>query len=180
MSDVYIKDIIEKFDEFLVAHGVSFEGIAVGGAALILLGVTDRKTRDVDLLNDEIPLDVTRLAKEFAAKQGLPENWLNNGPSDLTQYLPAHWIARTVPLFSGKALMLRALGRTDLLKTKVWAFCDRPGDLADIVALNPSPAELLDALCWVKPLDANPSWPEFVERVGKEIEKAIGISHAKY
>ena len=43
-------------------------------------------------------------------------------------------------VFRGEAIELHTLGRSNLLKAKVFALCDRGFDLPDCVALNPMPA----------------------------------------
>lgn len=49
------KDIIPRFDQFLGEKSLTFEGIAIGGAALSILGISDRGTRDVDLIEPTNP-----------------------------------------------------------------------------------------------------------------------------
>lgn len=77
-------------------------------------------------------------------------------------------------LFRGKALTLRALGRTDLLKTKLFAFCDRRTDLDDCIALAPTAAELDEALPWVEYQDANELWPAHVRDMFVELSRRLG------
>jgi len=123
------RETIARFDSFLHERGLGLEAVVVGGAALGLLGVTDRQTRDVDVLQ---------------------------------------------PAFSGTALTLRALGRTDLLKTKLFALCDRGTDLPDCVALEPTADELAEAQAWVALQDANPGWPDHVQRALDDLRGRLG------
>src|SRR5689334_2548541 len=76
---------------------------------------------------------------------------LNNGPSSLVDILPDGWQQRVQLVFSGKALILRCLGRTDFLMSKLFALCDRGIDIGDCVAMAPTAEELGRGL---KPLDA--------------------------
>lgn len=96
--------IMNDFDAFLLSKKLQFEGIAVGGSALILLGVIDRATRDLDLVNQSIPEAILEAAKQFSQLHSLDENWLNNGPREITKHLPTGWQERLTPLFNGKAL----------------------------------------------------------------------------
>jgi hypothetical protein len=64
----------------------------------------------------------------------------------------------------GANLTIRTLGRADLLKTKLFAYCDRQQDLKDCLAMRPSEKELKDCLEWLKARDGNPLWPEHVAR----------------
>ena len=72
--------IIPAFDEFLGERGLTFSAIAIGGAALSILGIIQRGTRDLDLLDTEIPVDIQKAAYDFAMANLLAENWLNSGP----------------------------------------------------------------------------------------------------
>jgi len=52
----------------------------------------------------------------------------------------------------------------DVLKSKLFAYCDRGQDIADCIKMNPSQAELLEALDWVKNQDQNPQWSSHVQK----------------
>lgn len=148
--------------------------IVIGGAALALLGIIQRPTRDCDVLDPPVDAQLDASAREFARQrsaQGFPlaEDWLNHGPSSLTQVLPLGWRQRVVPLFQGQALTLRTLGRSDLLGTKIWALCDRGTDLADCVALAPAPEERQDLRPWLVEQDLHPSWPDHVDAVMRDL-----------
>ena len=84
---------IEAFDAWLAARSLRLDAIVVGGSALALLGVTDRQTRDFDILHPELPEEIAEAAREFAAhlrNEGveLADDWLNNGPMQLADVLP--------------------------------------------------------------------------------------------
>lgn len=151
-------------------QGLSYEAIVVGGAALALLGVITRTTRDVDLLSSPIPPIILRHAKDFARSNGLAENWLNDAPQTLKKDLPKGWEAKIQTIYQGKALILWTLERQHLIISKLYAACDRDADDAqDLLAMKPSPKELDDARDRVINLDGNLEWPEhvrsFVERL---------------
>lgn len=176
-----IKKTIEAFDDYLAARGESFDAVIVGGAALNLLEVTSRVTRDVDVLKPNSLLKNIRThAQAFASEKNLPKDWLNTGPADLVSHLPNGWETRTRTVFSGQSLSLSTLGREELLMSKCWAYCDRERDLDDIVAMRPTKNEIQKITEWLKPLDTNPQWPEFVEdrmqRLAKKCEKFLGSS----
>jgi hypothetical protein len=170
---------IEAFDRHLVTLGLRFEAIVIGGSALGLLGVIHRPTRDFDILAPELPAEISAAAKSFAGEQRklgveLIDDWLNNGPMQLTEVLPEGWRLRAQPLFKGTALVLDTLGRADLLKTKLFALCDRGTDLPDCVAMAPTATELAEALPWVALQDANPDWPAHVEATINDLKKRLG------
>jgi hypothetical protein len=88
--------------------------------------------------------------------------------------LPTGWQQRLQPAFEGRALILRTLGRSDLLKTKLFALCDRGTDLPDCVALAPTAAELDEAMPWLAEQDANTEWPEHVRATLADLKRRLG------
>lgn len=170
---------IEAFDRHLLLLGLRFEAVVIGGAALGLMGITERQTRDFDILAPELPPAIARAAQEFAqAQRGtgieLLDEWLNNGPAQLGDVLPVGWRTRLQPVFEGHALVLHTLGRLDLLGTKLFALCDRGTDFADCVALAPSPGELAATLPWLEQQDANEQWPTHVRETLADLARRLG------
>ncbi|MBF0313904.1 MAG: hypothetical protein HQK50_17960 [Oligoflexia bacterium] len=173
------KEIIAEFDQYLHQRGQQLNAVVIGGAALALLGIITRETQDCDILDPNIPEDIQNSAKEFAqelSKRGcdLKVDWLNNGPASLKDVLPPGWQLRLEKLYFGKSLSLQSLSRSDLLKSKLFAFCDRGQDLQDCIALKPTKEELRDALEWVKMQDANPGWPAHVESQFIKLARKLG------
>ena len=172
------RETIAAFDVFLQKQGLDLEAVVVGGAALALLGVTHRQTRDVDVLHPDLPQAVAEAAREFAAVQRasgqfVADDWLNNGPSQLKEILPEGWMARSQVAFSGEALTFLVLGRGDLLKSKLFSLCDRATDLGDCLALAPSETEIGEAESWVALQDAHPDWPEHVRRTLDDLRRRL-------
>lgn len=169
---------IEAFDAWLAARSLGLEAIVVGGSALALLGVTDRQTRDVDILHPELPEEIALAAREFAAHLRasgveLSDDWLNNGPMQLADVLPGGWRLRVRVAFEGARLRLTTLDRADLLKTKLYALCDRGTDLADCIALAPTREELEEAEPWLAEQDANPMWPDHVRATLEDLRRRL-------
>lgn len=168
-----------NLEAWLASRSLQLEAIVVGGSALALLGLTERQTRDVDILHPELSAEVALAAREFAAHlrgQGvqLADDWLNNGPMQLAEVLSAGWRLRVRSTFEGAALRLTVLGRADLLKTKLFALCDRGTDLADCIALTPESEELDEAEPWLAEQDANPMWPEHVRSTLADLRRRLG------
>ena len=110
--DIY--DLLVWFDQYLAKRHLQFEAVAIGGAALNLLGVVSRLTMDCDILYPEIPRDIAEAARAFAAEvrdrgDTLQEDWLNNGPASLANQLLPQWQERLQALFSGNVIRLRSL-----------------------------------------------------------------------
>ena len=169
---------IEAFDAWLTSKSLRLEAIVIGGSALALLGVTTRQTRDVDILDPHLADEIVVASREFAAylrKDGieLADDWLNNGPIQLADILPSGWRLRLRTVFNGDSLNLTTLGRPDLLKSKLFALCDRGTDLADCIALAPSMHELSDAEPWLAEQDTNPMWPEHVSATIEDLRQRL-------
>jgi hypothetical protein len=157
------KDILTDFDRFLSDRGLVFTGTVVGGAALQLLSVIDRPTKDCDVLEPIINETVKKAAQEFAIKRDLAPDWLNNGPATLTRDLPVGWELRRQEAFKGRALYLYTLGREDLLRSKLFAYLDRGIDLSDLRKLKPTEGELITITPWLLARDGNQYWPQHVK-----------------
>ena len=176
---MFPRPTIEAFDARLVGLDLRLEAVVIGGSALALLGVTSRQTRDFDIIAPELPIAILEVARAFAREQRelgveLIDDWLNNGPMQLGDVLPEGWRLRVVLAFEGNALVLHSLGRADLLKTKLFALCDRGTDLPDCVDLAPTAAELAEALPWVSFQDANPDWPAHVAATLADLGRRLG------
>ena len=172
------RETIRLFDLFLEERGLRLEAVVIGGAALALLGVVGRETRDCDVLHPTLPEDIAEAAVAFARERQrknevLGEDWLNNGPSSLVRELPLGWEERLRVAYQGQAVRLTTLGRVDLLLTKLFALCDRGEDLEDCVALAPSDAELEEALPWVLDRDASELWPDHVKATFESLERRL-------
>jgi hypothetical protein len=170
---------IEAFDRHLLALGLSFEGVVIGGSALGLMGVIQRPTRDFDILVPELPPAIVSAARDFAearrqAGDDLLDDWLNNGPMQLGDVLPVGWRERVQSVFEGRALSLSTLGRSDLLKSKLFALCDRGTDLPDCVALAPTAEELADCVPWLEVQDGNALWPAHVRETVADLARRLG------
>jgi hypothetical protein len=78
-------EVLAAFDRYLAARNLRLEAVVIGGAALNLLGVVSRPTRDCDILLPPLPAAIVEAARAFAAevrRSGgtLADDWLNNGP----------------------------------------------------------------------------------------------------
>ncbi len=173
------EETIAGFDTFLAARGLSFEAVVIGGAALGLLGVVSRHTRDCDILHPKLPREIQDAAKEFAETRNregdlLADDWLNNGPSSLADVLPPGWKDRLQIAYKGNAVILHCLGRIDLLRSKLFALCDRGIDLQDCIALAPTIVELAEIQTCLEAQDANPDWPAHTRSTIIDLQQRLG------
>lgn len=172
-------ETIKEFDLFLKQKNLNFEAIVIGGGALSILGVISRETQDIDVLDPSISKEVLDASKEFAQIKNisttkLKENWLNNGPDSLKNFLKEGWHLRLDNLYNGTNIKLQTLGRIDLIGTKLLAYCDRGLDLKDCIDLNPTKEEIFSIVDWVKSYDSNPDWPDYVDKKINELRKKLG------
>jgi hypothetical protein len=70
--------------------------------------------------------------------------------------------------------VLSTLGRPDLLKSKLFALCDRGTDLPDCLALAPTAEELADCVPWLEVRDGNELWPEHVRTTVADLARRLG------
>lgn len=162
-----MKQVIKHFDLYLKKRGLSFTATIIGGAALNIMDVTNRNTKDIDCIDPEIPDAIKKAAIEFAKTHpdlNLNANkWLNNGPISILKDLDKDWKHKTQIIFQGKAIQLSTLDRVSLLKTKLFAYCDRDTDFDDCVMLRPSKKELELCFDWVLERDGSEFWPAQVK-----------------
>src|SRR5215469_159085 len=172
-------EILALFDRYLVERHLRFEGVVIGGAALNLLGVVSRLTKDCDILTPEIPKQIDEASRAFARQMRaaggtLQDEWFNSGPASLRDQLLHGWEKRLQDAFVGQAIHLHTLGREDLLCAKLFALCDRGIDLADCIALAPTRAELTKVLAWLEQQDANSQWPAHVQATVADLARRLG------
>ncbi len=169
--------MVPAFDLYLERHGLKLEATVIGGAALQLLGLIERPTADVDVLCPNISDEVKVASVEFAQKNQLKVDWLNNGPASLMLELPSGWRKETRPLYEGQAIRFSTLSRLDLLRSKIYAYLDRAKDLPDCIALAPSAKELEIIRPWLEERDANPQWPQHVrsglKKLGQDLDHDV-------
>ncbi len=170
---------IQSFDAYLDERGITFEGVIIGGSALVLLGIVSRPTRDCDLMHPALPKNIEAAARAFAAEaralgDDLADDWLNDKPGPLKDNLPEGWQKRVQPAFQGKAITFQTLGRLDLIRSKLFALCDRGTDLEDCQALAPTAAEMEEIRPWLEFQDGNPMWPDHVRDTLDKLRQRLG------
>lgn len=155
---------IEELDRELAKLNEFRELIACGGGALSVMGVTSRETRDLDVIIPSLDETLLKCSHLVAGSMGLDQDWLNNGPSGFVKDLEKGFELRTEVIFKGTHLTVRALGRRDLIATKLQGLCDRDEvDLNDLVQMNPSVQEIESLRPWLLGRDGNPLWSKRVE-----------------
>lgn len=170
--------------EVLADRGHELEVHAVGGGSLLLLGLLDRPTEDLDLVAvvrggtkvsaEPMPVELAQAAADVAALLDLTEGWLNPGPAELLRLgLPSGYDARIVTRRFG-GLTVHLAGRFDQICFKLYATVDqgpRSKHFNDLRQLAPTREELLTAARWARTHD--PSEP-FLDQLEQALA-ALGV-----
>lgn len=130
-----VRTAFRSLGDLLAFRGAQLEIVVVGGAAMLLLGVSTRVTKDVDVVavvvDDQmtvaqVVLATVRSAVEQVARDlGLPLDWINPGPDSLLEFgLPDGFLARTKIERYG-SLIVHVADRVDLIALKLYAAVDQ-------------------------------------------------------
>lgn len=161
------------------------ELVLCGGAALILSGMAERVTRDVDIVAlrdgsrlatpDPLPPELQKAADEVAEDLGLSPQWLNNGPSSgdgglFQMGLPEGFADRLHRRDYGRHLNVYFIDRRDQVHFKLYAAVDRGGyHIDDLRALHPSVDELEAAAAWAMTHDVSEGFRMLLKRLLGEL-----------
>jgi len=183
----------DRLDEALATLGALLEErgnhigvLVVGGGSLLLLGVVERPTADVDIVGfssvagytkaDVLPEFLTTAVLEVGDALGLGGAWFNSGPAGLIDFgLPAGLEDRVmVRTYGGLEVHLPA--REDLVCFKLYAAVDqgeRSKHFADIRALTPTSEQLLNAARWTRTHDPSPGFLVELQRILRLLEVEV-------
>ena len=157
--------------ETLEARHLRFELVAVGGSGLLLLGLLDRPTRDLDIVAvvdcgeyvraDPLPQALTDAVRDVGEVLGIGSEWLNSAPAALLDFgLPDGFAVRTTMRDYG-ALVLHLASRRDQIFLKLFAAVDQgptSKHVEDLRALVPTTDELRAAAAWTRTQDPSPAF----------------------
>lgn len=137
-----------------------------GGGNVLLLGLIDRPTADVDVIGikdgthyrqaRELPEPLLSAAADVADALDIPAKWINSGPASLMVLgLPQGWEER-VEVRQYGALEIHLTSRFDQICFKLYAATDSGPDdkhFHDLMKLTLSREELLTAAAWTRTHD---------------------------
>lgn len=172
-------------DQLCLEDAAPLHLVVCGGSALIALGLVPRTTRDLDLLALEqegqlvapvpLPPPLLAAAEGVAMGLGLPQDWLNNGPSSgeggLFQIgLPEGLQERLTTRVYGPTLTVSFIGRADQIPFKLWASVDRGGyHIDDLLKLQPTEEEIRAAALWTLEKDVSEGYRMLLGRLLTEL-----------
>lgn len=128
-----------------LGSGPEIQILIIGGAAGLLAGLlpVGTTTGDVDAVDFRPPSvveEVLEAAIKVADREGLPRGWLSVDAGLFATAIPDGWEARCLVVGQLGRLVVRALGRRDLIAMKF--FAHRAGDLEHLVAMNVTADEI--------------------------------------
>lgn len=167
----YLTSLSQSYEDL---GGESLDVSICGGAALNILDLVQRTTKDVDLVFSEtLPTLFIEAIQITANYFNLKPDWINQGPVELLKLgLPEGYFERCHPLRLGNITWLLT-GRTDQIHFKLYASLDRGGyHIQDLLALHPTDEEIFQAAQWCFTHDVSDPFKElaldFLNRQGWE------------
>lgn len=161
-----LEEALEMLGQLLHDRGHHYEVVAIGGGGLLLIGLIDRPTKDLDLVAmragnalapvGALPAPLREAVEDVARVLELAPNWLNGGPDSLLRFgLPEGFLDRVEQRVFG-ALVISLASRLDQIHFKLYAAADdRPGGKhhVDLQRLQPTHVELRAAARWAQTHD---------------------------
>jgi len=161
-----LEDALEILGEVLADRGDEVEFVAIGGGSLLLLGLIERPTKDLDVVAivdagryvsaNPLPAFLLSAVRDVAAVTGLRDDWLNGGPTSLLDLGLPHGFQERLTTRRFGACVVHLAGRKDQIFFKLYASVDQgPGSkhAFDLVKLRPSASELVEAAAWCRTHD---------------------------
>ena len=161
LSSTSLEQALDTLGEILADRDQQAEVVAIGGGSLLLLGLIERPTKDLDLVAlvkdgsyisaRPLPRHLADAARDVGAALGLAENWFNAGPTDLLRFGLPEGFEERVKIRIYRSLVVHIAGRFDQVCFKLYAAVDQGPDskhFADLKRLQPTRDELLAAKQW--------------------------------
>ncbi len=179
---VSLEGALVVLGQLLADRGLHYEVVAIGGGGLLLLGLIDRTTKDLDLIAlikgrelfsaSPLPRPLVLAVEEVGRALDLGKDWLNIGPASLLEMgLPPGFIER-LHMRKYKGLTLYLADRFDQICFKLYASVDQGPQskhFADLRALAPTLAELRKAETWCITQDVSANFEKDINHVIENI-----------
>ena len=188
-----IERVFAALGELLAAEGMEFGIVVLGGAALNLLGIVERTTRDVDVLAitsstlgdgllsltppEPLPEPLKRAIDRGARDFRLPEDWVDTTMGLQLQTGLPPGLERRIHWSRYGGLVVGLVDRYDLIYFKLYAAADSGGPASvhyqDLIALRPSSIELQEAATWVRKQDPSAGFSIILEQVMERLRTDV-------
>lgn len=184
MDYLDIEKILNAFNLQLEKIGKKLEIIVCGGSALSIIGLVKRVTKDIDVLafvektdghfkivRADFPGWLKEVISKIARDFGLPQNWMNPGPTSLVDLgLPEGLEDRLIKRNYGDNLTVYYVSRFDQIHFKLYASVDRGGyHVDDLLELKPTSEELEAAARWSMTHDVSEGYRNVLKHLLKRL-----------
>jgi len=184
MDYLDIEKILNAFNLQLEKIGKKLEIIVCGGSALSIIGLVKRVTKDIDVLafvektdshfkivRADFPGWLKEVISKIARDFGLPQNWMNPGPTSLVDLgLPEGLEDRLIKRNYGDNLTVYYISRFDQIHFKLYASVDRGGyHVDDLLELKPTSEELEAAARWSMTHDVSEGYRNVLKHLLKRL-----------
>jgi hypothetical protein len=180
-----LEGALNVLGQLLADRGLHYEVAAIGGGSLLLLGLIDRTTKDLDLVAlvkgrelfsaNPLPPPLVQAAEEVGRALDLGKDWLNIGPASLLEMgLPSGFISR-LHIRKYRGLVLYLADRFDQICFKLYASVDQgphSKHFADLHALTPTLDELYRAKNWCITQDVSANFEKDINQVIENVHAA--------
>ena len=185
------EEAIRAVGELLAFENEHVAVVVLGGAAMILLGLVSRATKDVDVVAlateesgtvnlqppDPIPEALSRAIRRVADDLGLDPSWMNTTAGGQWETgLPPGLVTRLQWRTYG-GLKVGLVDRRDLVFFKLYAAADGTGPESvhyqDLIALCPTAEELEAAIEWIATQDTSERFSQIVDEVARRAREDV-------
>lgn len=177
-----LEEILQLLGErlTLIAPEKNWNLVVCGGAALAVLNLVQRTTKDIDVIGQfkDGQIEYTGFDSKFkeqisivAVLFNLPSDWINTRPeSFIRSGLPPGLLQRLILKKYGKNLTIGFISRYDQIFLKLYASVDRGGyHVDDLIKLKPTEEELSDACKWVCEQDTSEAFAVLLKSMLEQI-----------
>jgi hypothetical protein len=143
-----IEDIIKTLtmlDEELNGYDEVYE-IIISGGAVMSLYINSRRTHDIDVVHGILTKELLEASGRVGEKLKLRPNWLNDAASSFNKTFELGWKDRSLPVFIGNHLIVKAISNEDLVRSKYISYLTRGFDIDDLIYLVPKREVIIEMM----------------------------------
>ena len=173
-----LNDALVTLGALLEERGEHISVLVIGGGSLLLLGVVERPTADIDVVGypsavgyvkaDVLPDFLVLAVRDVGDALGLGPTWFNSGPADLVDFGLPPGLADRVTVRKYGTLEVHLPAIEDLICFKLYAAVDlteRSKHFIDLQALAPTKEQLLKAARWTRTHDPSDGFLRELQRI---------------